>query len=129
MFLAQKKRALSVPRSPYLSILLDFWWFEKTSIFDVNSEGQKIAVETFGRLGHEAETVLAKLAAAVRRRNISRGLPAGCALRRWRARISGLMARAFARALQAAVRLDLERGTRPRAAEDARAVSNNEPGE
>ena len=43
-------------------------------------------VETFGRLGKEAEVVQAELAAAVRRRNLSRGVPAGCPLRRWRAR-------------------------------------------
>ena len=72
------------------------------------------AVETFGRLGQEAEVVLTELAAAVRRRNLSRGLPAGCPLRRWRARLSGLVARGFARTLRAAARVDPERGTHPR---------------
>ena len=68
------------------------------------------AVETFGRLGQEAEVVLTELAAAVRRRNLSRGLPAGCPLRRWRARISGLVARGFARTLRAAARVQRESG-------------------
>ena len=75
------------------------------------------AVETFGRLGDEAEVVLAELA-AVRRRNLERGLPAGCALWKWRTRT-----------LRAAARVDPERGTHPMLPHDTRAESGQVGGE
>ena len=61
-----------------------------------------------------------------RRGLLSMGLPAGCSLRDWRARISALVARAFARTLRAAARVDPERGTRPLLASETCAVSGRE---
>ena len=62
------------------------------------------AAETFGRLGPEAEHVLAEAAAAARRRNVSRGHPAGRQLDSWRATLSALVAKAVTRAVRAAMR-------------------------
>ena len=60
------------------------------------------AAETFGRLGLEAEALLGELAAATARRNLARCMPPGRHLRRWRARISALIAKAVARAVRSA---------------------------
>ena len=60
------------------------------------------AAETFGRLGLEAEALFSELAAATARRNLSRCMPPGRHLRRWRARISALVAKSVARAIRAA---------------------------
>ena len=56
----------------------------------------------FGRMGQEAEALLGELAAATARRNLARCLPPGRHLRRWRARISALIAKAVARAIRSA---------------------------
>ena len=58
--------------------------------------------ETFGRLGPNAELILADYAAAVVRKNITHGLPPANPTRRWRAQISAGMARHIARAIRAA---------------------------
>ena len=54
-------------------------------------------------VGLEAEALLSDLAAAAARRNLVRGHPAGAHLRRWRARIAALVAKAVARSLRAAL--------------------------
>ena len=61
-----------------------------------------LAAETFGRLGPEAEELLANAAAATVRRNQSRGLPAGRPLQRWRAAISAFVAKSVARTIRSA---------------------------
>ena len=60
------------------------------------------AVETFGRLGGEAESLLTEAAAAASRRNLSRGHPAGRPLSKWRATLSALVAKAVVRSLRSA---------------------------
>ena len=61
------------------------------------------AVETFGRIGAEAEALLQDWAAAAARNNIRRGRPPGRHLRRWRAKVSALIAQAVARAVEGAL--------------------------
>ena len=62
-----------------------------------------VAHETWGRLGPEAERLLVALAAAARRHAHRRGRPAGRELGRWRQRLDGILQRAVALQLIAAV--------------------------
>ena len=62
------------------------------------------AIETYGRMGTEAETALQEAAAAAKRRNLSRGHPAGRPLQAWRATISATLAKGIVRAIRSAAR-------------------------
>ena len=60
------------------------------------------AVETWGRLGDQAEALLTHLAAAASRRDLLRGRVAVGRLQRWRATLDACLQKGVARAISAA---------------------------